>query len=140
MFFSYIWSVGIKSIFILWWHITWRRSNAWCVVMMGSSDSPWSYRYSRRKMMRKRDPLTDLWSRRKDQIWIGLYQNIVETCLRNIFMVGMYIALKLIEYHSLGEYSCKLYIYGLLDCSGFIWISEACWILLWFLYNQLVLN
>ena len=35
--------------------------------------------------------------------------------LRNIVVVGLYITLKLIEYHILGEYICNLYIDGLVD-------------------------
>ena len=40
---------------------------------------------------------------RTDLTWLGLCHNIVETFLRNIFIVGLCIALKLIEYQRLVE-------------------------------------
>ena len=33
-----------------------------------------------------------------------------------------------------------MYIYGLIYCYSFIWISKACWMLLWFVDNWLVRN
>ena len=55
-----------------------------------------------------------------------------------MLIVGLYFVLRLVEGKSLCECSCKLYIYGLVDCSSLIWRSEACWMFLWFVDNQLV--
>ena len=58
--------------------------------------------------------------------WLRLFQNIVEIFLKNVFIVALYIALKLIEDQRLVE--CW-YIY----CSEINRISEDCWILGWIL-------
>ena len=41
---------------------------------------------------------------RTDTTWIGLCHNRVNPFLRNVFIDGLYIALKLIEYQRLVEY------------------------------------
>ena len=47
-------------------------------------------------------------------------QYTLSTFLSNIVIVGLYIALKLIEDQSIGEFSYKSYIYGLVYFSSFI--------------------